>query len=73
MRDIDRRIMNTTDLVTKPSLRLEIKMPDLPRHEVIINPYENLLEKRGYYARAYDDDLSLIANLDIKITNWRFC
>lgn len=40
--------------------------------EVIINPRENFASKLEYYANAYNDDLSLKANPNIKIVNYHF-
>jgi hypothetical protein len=40
--------------------------------EVIVNPKENFAAKLEYYAKAYNDDLTLKANPNIKIIRWVF-
>ena len=48
---------------------LAIKMPD-GNIELIVNP--NALEKIKYIENAYDDDLHLKTNKNIKIVNYMF-
>jgi hypothetical protein len=45
--------------------------PDLPEYEEISNPPENWPVKKAYYDKAYDDELRLKANTDIRIVGWR--
>ncbi|MED4883115.1 hypothetical protein [Bacillus smithii] len=40
--------------------------------EIIINPKENFKAKLEYYAKAYNDDLTLKANPNIKIVYYNF-
>ncbi|WP_226035718.1 hypothetical protein [Aquibacillus saliphilus] len=40
--------------------------------EIIINPKENFQAKLDYYAKAYDNDLTLKTNKNIKIVNFDF-
>jgi hypothetical protein len=46
-----------------------ISMPNLPKHEMIANPKENVAEKRKYYDEAYDDDCCLKAEPKIRIVS----
>ena len=40
--------------------------------EIIINPKENFQSKLDYYAEAYNNDLTLKSNSNIKIINYDF-
>jgi hypothetical protein len=40
--------------------------------EIIINPYANIPSKLAYYEQAYNDDLTLKANNNIKIIKYDF-
>jgi len=40
--------------------------------EIIINPKENFQSKLDYYAEAYNNDLTLKSESNIKITNYDF-
>lgn len=44
-----------------------------PEPEIIINPMENAENKLAYYAKAYNEDLTLKANPSIKIVGYNFC
>lgn len=43
-----------------------------PVPELIVNPVENFETKLAYYARAYNEDLTLKNNPAIKITAYNF-
>lgn len=55
---------------TKSKFSIIVSMPDLPEYEVITNPIENLALKSSYYERAYDDQLRLKANEEIRIIGY---
>lgn len=44
-----------------------IKMKDMPENEIIINPNDNFEDKLKYYQGAYNQDLTLKANPNIRI------
>ena len=44
----------------KKSLELHIKNSDMPKVEIITNPYENLEHKYNYIKEKYDNDLFLM-------------
>lgn len=44
-----------------------VKMPNLNKPEIIINPYSNFKYKKEYYMNAYDENLCLKNNPEIKI------
>jgi len=44
-----------------------IKMPDLEKLEIIINPYDNFDRKLEYYTKAYNSNLELNTFNKIKI------
>lgn len=48
-----------------------VSIPLLPLPETIYNPIENLEFKRDYYIKAYDENLCLINNKEIQITNFK--
>lgn len=48
-------------------IRVHINMPDLPKHEIICNPPENVHAKQAYYDEAYDDQMQLKAFKQIRI------
>lgn len=52
----------------KQGIAVFISMPWLNKPEVILNPQENLEEKRTYYLDAYDENMRLKSNENIKIT-----
>lgn len=52
-------------------LKVWFEVPELPKHECIVNPIENLPMKRDYYAKVYDDELRSIENPEIMIAGWR--
>lgn len=54
------------------SVIVYIGMPDLPSNETIINPKKNFESKKSYYEKAYNDDLELKANTNIKIVDYSF-
>ena len=49
-----------------------IEMPDLKSHELIVNHKSNFEEKMKYYDSAYDENLIMIKNRDIKIVSFIF-
>lgn len=49
-----------------------IQMKDMPEREIIINPNDNFEDKLNYYTKAYNEDLTLKANPDIKIVGITF-
>ena len=49
-----------------------IEMPDLESNEFIINHKSNFEEKMKYYDSAYDENLIMIRNRDIKIVSFMF-
>jgi hypothetical protein len=49
-----------------------IEMPDLESHELIVNHKSNFEEKMKYYDSAYDENLIMIRNRDIKIASFIF-
>ena len=49
-----------------------VSMPDLPDYEIITNPIENLALKASYYDRAYDDQLRLKSNEEIRIIGYYY-
>ena len=49
-----------------------IEMPDLESHELIVNHKSNFEEKMKYYDSAYDENLIMIRNRDIKIAAFMF-
>lgn len=49
-----------------------IEMPDLESHEFIVNHKSNFEEKMKYYDSAYDENLIMIRNRDIKIVSFIF-
>lgn len=46
---------------------VKIKMQGFIEPEVIINPYENFIDKLNYYLKAYNEDLTLKSFNGIKI------
>lgn len=48
-------------------LRVQIKTPDMPEPEIIINPNANVAAKIAYYNDAYDDDMCLKRNPQIRM------
>ena len=51
---------------------IRIEMPDLESHELIVNHKSNFEEKMKYYDSAYDENLIMIKNRDIKIVSFIF-
>jgi hypothetical protein len=49
-----------------------IEMPDLESHEFIVNHKSNFEEKMKYYDSAYDEELVMTRNRDIKIASFMF-
>lgn len=49
-----------------------IEMPELESHELIVNHKPNFEEKMKYYDLAYDEDLVMKRNRDIKIVSFMF-
>ena len=54
------------------SVVVEVKIPGCPEPEHIINHKPNFEAKKAYYDNAYDDNLIMINNPDIRIVNFRF-
>lgn len=54
----------------KSTFAVSIQIPDCPKPEIIINPWDNLEYKLEYYKKAYNDDLELINNTKIKIVDF---
>lgn len=54
----------------KCGLCVYVSNPAMPKDEEIINPIENLEYKLAYYKSAYNDELQLIANTMISISDW---
>ena len=51
----------------KMSIAIAFRMPGQKQPEIIINHYSSLDAKKEYYLKAYDDDLYLKTNKDIKM------
>ena len=51
---------------------VKISMDGFPKEEVIINPSANFDKKLEYYSNAYNDDLTLKANPNVKITGFTY-
>ena len=51
---------------------IRIEMPELESHELIVNHKSNFEEKMKYYDSAYDENLIMIRNRDIKIVSFMF-
>ena len=51
---------------------IRIEMPELESHELIVNHKSNFEEKMKYYDSAYDENLIMIRNRDIKIISFMF-
>lgn len=49
-----------------------IEMPELESHEFIVNHKSNFEEKMKYYDSAYDEELVMTRNRDIKIDSFMF-
>ena len=49
-----------------------VEMPSLESHELIVNHKSNFEEKMKYYDSAYDENLIMIKNRDIKIVSFMF-
>jgi hypothetical protein len=49
-----------------------IEMPELESHEFIVNHKSNFEEKMKYYDSAYDEELVMTRNRDIKIASFMF-
>lgn len=52
---------------------VKIQVCDNPDPEIIINTRKNFASKLEYYKKAYNDDLTLKANKDIKIVGFYHC
>lgn len=51
---------------------IRIEMPELESHEFIVNHKSNFEEKMKYYDSAYDEELVMTRNRDIKIVSFMF-
>lgn len=47
-----------------------VLLPGCTKPEIIINPWDNLEYKLEYYKKAYNDNLELINNTEIKIIDF---
>ncbi|MGF0347727.1 hypothetical protein ACQR3P_29220 [Rhodococcus sp. IEGM1300] len=54
------------------TLTVFIQMPSLPEPEMIVNPPHNLESKLAYYLEAYDEDMRLKSNPNIRMTRFEF-
>jgi len=54
------------------SVVVEVQIPNCPLPEHIINHKLNFEAKRAYYDSAYDDNLVMVSNPNIRIVNFRF-
>lgn len=54
------------------TLTVFIDMPSLPEPEMIVNPPRNLESKVTYYLEAYDEDMRLKSNPNIRMTRFEF-
>jgi hypothetical protein len=61
------KLFNTAKQFGMNYIAVKIKMPGLENPEIIINPKSNFDEKLKYYKQAYDENLHLKANPEIKI------
>lgn len=50
-------------------LLVEIEVPNMVENEIIINPPKNIKAKVEYYNRAYNDNMCLRTNNDIKMVD----
>ena len=53
-------------------LKIEINNPNLPQREMIINPNANVTAKVAYYNEAYNDDMCLKRNPEIRMESPSF-
>ena len=53
----------------KKGIIVDIESPDMPEAEIIINPFANVEAKTKYYNEAYDDNMCLKNNKNIKMIN----
>ena len=53
----------------KKGIIVDIESPDMTEVETIINPFANVEAKIKYYNEAYDDDMHLENNKNIKMVN----
>jgi hypothetical protein len=51
---------------------IKVKMLDMPKDEIIINPRENFEIKLNYYKHAYNDDLTLRHNANVQIVGFTY-
>lgn len=54
----------------KKSFAISVTVPTCTKPEIIVNPWENLEFKLEYYKKAYNDNLELVHNNDIKIIDF---
>jgi hypothetical protein len=57
MKDLERAFMYAKE--NNCEINLLIEVPDLPKPEMVTNPYENLDIKLDYYKKSYTDNLEL--------------
>jgi len=51
---------------------VEIQLPDYPDVEIIYNSRANFERKQKYYSKAYNDNLEMKRNKEIKIVKYTF-
>lgn len=54
----------------KKAFAVSVSVPNCVKPEIIINPWENLEYKLDYYKKAYNDNLELVHNNEIKIIDF---
>ena len=67
-----KKCFKTAMSVKAKYIAVKIKMNNLEKCEIIVNPIENATEKLKYYSEAYNEDLTLKACKDIKIVDFTF-
>ena len=64
-----RKVFQAADERDHLYIGVSIKMPNFNKPEIIINTYSNFKSKLSYYEKAYNNDLTLKSNPNIKILN----
>ena len=65
--------LGMSDIVRQDANYMIVKVKAFDdRPEIIINPKNNFISKLNYYGNAYNEDLTLKANQDIKIIDYEF-
>lgn len=63
---------NSAKELKQKYVAVKIQVENSKSEEIIINPIENFDKKLEYYKKAYNEDLTLKANTNIKITGFTF-